>query len=74
MNDVIIPVQQLIDKLQCCIEGKDKSILELDIKLNNSIEISKLEEVIRDLKLGSKDVYSGPIAYRLQTIIDQAKK
>ena len=34
-----------IDELLCCIEGKDKEILELKIAARNSIEVSKIEEL-----------------------------
>jgi len=54
------------DELECCIEGKDKEILELDIKLNNSIPISKIEELIRNT-----DCYAS-LSDGMETLIDKA--
>lgn len=39
-----------------------------------TVEVSKLEEVISDLNIGSKEIYSNVLAYRLQKLIDEAKK
>jgi len=43
------------------------------ITLQENPLISQLEEVIVDLKLGSKEIYSRPIAYRLQKLIDNSR-
>lgn len=61
------------DELECCIEGKDKEILELDIKLNNSIHISKLEE-LKELFNEAITDEATDFRKRLQTIIDETKK